>query len=311
MSSVIITGGAGFIGSALARRLLDRGDEVVILDNLSTGSEANIPKGASFIMGDVSNPASLARLPAAPSAVFHLAAQSSGEASFDDPLVDFRTNVGGTFLLLQWSMANGARRFVYTSSMSVYGEHAGPGPVVETDQPMPRSYYGAAKLASEVYVGLFNRLGLETTVFRPFSVYGPGQNMANRKQGMVSIYLSYLLEDAPLVVKGERDRFRDHVNVADVVDAFLLSLASESACGQTYNLGTGIGTSVGTLIEKLLRYTGKKADYPVVQAGPTPGDTRGCVADIGRIKRDLGWIPRTPLDQGLLEMIGFHMKNGA
>ena len=311
MSSVVITGGAGFIGSALARRLLDRGDEVLILDNLSTGVEANLPKGAAFVRGDVSRLSSLEGLPTAPSAVFHLAAQSSGEASFDDPLADFDHNTRGTFLLLQWSLRNGAGRFVYASSMSVYGECEGTTPVAETAQLAPRSYYGAAKLASEVYVNLFSRLGLKTTIFRPFSVYGPGQNMANRRQGMVSIYLSYLLENAPIVVKGDMERFRDHVNVADVVDAFLLALESDRACGRTYNLGTGVRTSVGDLLGKLIRYTGKPPDYPISRAAGTPGDTRGCVADISLIGRDLDWTPRKTLDEGLQEMISYYLDREA
>jgi UDP-glucose 4-epimerase len=302
--NVLVTGGAGFIGSHIARRLLDDGHRVFVVDNLSTGYARNVPHGAELIELDISLPGLAERLPSDRfDGVLHLAAQSSGEISHERPETDILTNVFGTIQLLQWAHERGARRFLYGSSMAVYGltEEL---PVREDVRFVPHSFYGINKLASEHYLSHFQRLGLSTTAFRMFNVYGPGQNLANMKQGMVSIYLAYLLDHEKLLVRGSPERFRDFIYVGDVVDAWVTALFAPEADGRVYNVGSGRPTLVRELIAGLMAAFGYDgAGYPVEYGDPTPGDQFGIYADITRIRSELGWEPRVELAGGLRLMV--------
>jgi len=304
MRTAIVTGGAGFIGSHLVARLLSGGWKVTVLDNLSTGSRENIPAGADFILLDVSERSFISRLDGLScDAVFHLAAQSSGEVSFDDPAYDLNTNCMSTLLLLDWCLKKKVRRFLYTSSMSVYGDQEAQ-PVAENAAPAPKSFYGAGKLASESYVNIYSRMGVDTTSLRLFNVYGPGQNMSNMRQGMVSIYMAYLLEKKELHVKGPPDRYRDIVYIDDVVDAYMLCIDRKETFGNTYNIGTGKKTTVGELVRLELDAFGyDQKTYPVNYSGSTPGDTLGIYADIGSFSRDTGWKPKVSLEEGVRTMV--------
>lgn len=305
--TVLITGGAGFIGSALARALIRDGHEVIVADNLSTGKRANVPRQAAFVEMDLSARAEYHRLETVTfDTVFHLGAQSSGEASFVDPWSDFNSHATATFLLLDLCRRRGVKRFLYGSSMSVYGDPQYL-PVDELHPTLPKTYYAAGKLAAESYVRLHSTLGLQTTIFRMFSVYGPNQNLENKMQGMASIYLSYMLDGKPITVKGSKDRFRDLVYIDDVVQAWLLAWSNPVAHGQTYNLGTGTKTTVETLLRTLAESFGNPA-YPIEYAANTPGDQHGMVADVGRLKTDLGWRPATALAVGISAMVKFHTK---
>ena len=298
----LVTGGAGFIGSALARALSARGDRVIVADNLSTGYRTNIPAQCEFVEMDLGDPAQYHKLARSRfDAVFHLGGQSSGEASFADPWRDFNSHVTSTLLLLQMCRERKVPRFLYASSMSVYGD---PDvlPVTEEQAMRPKTYYAAAKVSAESYAALFQTLGVNVTVFRMFSVYGANQNLANKMQGMISIYLSYLLEGKPILVKGAPGRFRDFIFVDDVVDAWLAACDHPAASGRTYNLATGIKTTVAELLQ-LMKECADQPDYPVEFAGGTPGDQFGLVADISRIGRELGWSPRRDLRAGLKKMI--------
>lgn len=300
--SALITGGAGFIGSALARALVARGHRVWVADNLSTGNTTNVPREAELIEMDVSDPAAYRHIEGLPfDTVFHLAAQSSGEASFADPWSDYNSHVTATFLLLDLCRRRGVPRFLYASSMSVYGDPRYL-PVDESHPTTPKTYYGAGKLAAEAYVRLHAALGLQTTIFRMFSVYGPNQSLTNRMQGMVSIYLSFMLEGKPIVVKGARDRFRDFVYVDDVVQAWLLAWDAAASYGRTYNLGTGTTTTVAALLQQLARCFGRP-DYPAEYAAGTPGDQHGLVANVDRLVAELGWSPAHALEEGLSKMV--------
>jgi len=307
MKRYIVTGGAGFIGSSLSHRLIQRGAEVYVIDDLSTGLKRNLPKGAVFFKADISRYGDLAKLklPSRVDAVFHLAAQSSGEASFDDPARDIEVNYKGTFNVLRLAQAAGCRRFIYSSSMSVYGEAGrGASKVAETRQCHPVSYYGCNKLASERMITLFGKdNGIAPTIFRLFSVYGPGQNMLNMKQGIVSIYLSYLLRGKPIHVKGSLDRFRDLIYIDDVVDLLEGCEGRKDAYYETFNAGTGIGTTVHELLRTLLAAYGKDDFAKWTRCkGNTPGDVKGCVADIGKAKRILRWKPKHNLRDGIGKM---------
>lgn len=204
----MITGGAGFIGSALSKRLVERGDEVTILDNLSTGSTDNVPDGVELIRGDLRDTLTFDGIgPRKFDAVFHLGSQASGELSYEQPLTDFEINARGTLLLLNWCQKNDIERVFFTSSRVVYDDSNKP--LTELSPTKPQSFYGAAKLAGEAYTSLFYRMGGKPTIFRLFNVYGPRQNLENLKQGMASIYLVYLFKGEPILVKGSLARYRD------------------------------------------------------------------------------------------------------
>jgi UDP-glucose 4-epimerase len=308
-NKIIVTGGAGFIGSHIARRLTDTGYEVIVIDNLFTGTADNLPRGVEFIHGDISQKKSVSSLSGEGIyAVLHLAAQSSGEVSNEKPGLDLKVNTLSTLQLLQWCKKNSIPRFVYASSMAVYGDIR-KNPVRETQICDPLSFYGISKLSSEHYIQHFAREGLATTCFRMFSVYGPGQNMTNMKQGMVSIFLAYLLQGKEIWVKGSRDRFRDFIYIDDVVTAWCSCLENEKSYGKIYNLATGKKTCVGELVHKEIEFYGLDPEtYPVRFEGATPADQFGLFADISLIKQDLGWRPEVSLDDGLKKMIAWIKK---
>jgi len=299
--SALVTGGAGFIGSHLVSRLLETRSEVIVLDDLSTGHVGNVSAGATLLEGSVADESVYDGLPTDVDTVFHLAAQSSGEASFDDPARDFRSHVVGTFKLLQWCDAHDVDRFVYSSSMSVYGE-AEYLPVDETHPIDPKTYYAAGKIAAEAYVSLFDELGVDTTILRLFSVYGPGQNLENMKQGMVSIYLTFLLKDERILVKGPLDRFRDFVFIDDVVGAFTAVIDEPTTHGEVYNVATGTRTEVRELLDTMIRCSDHD-DFPIDVTSGTPGDQHGIFGDASKIRNDIGWSASTSLETGLTEML--------
>jgi len=300
---ILLTGAAGFIGSHLAKSLVMDGHEVDIVDNLSTGKRENVPDGVSFLELDLRFEESIRHLPQKQyAAVLHLAGQSSGEKSFDDPLYDHDANARSTLLLAQWAREVGIDSFIYASSMGVYGRPE-QLPVAESTEPLPISYYGASKLSAERILAVESSQGLRTVCFRMFNVYGPGQNLADMKQGMVSIYLAQLMREQSLVVKGSLDRVRDFIYVDDVVSAW--KLAVEKPVAGIFNLGTGIGTTVRDLIRKLVELCGLPEDFPVIQRGGTPGDQFAMVANIDSIRTVLGWSPTVSLDEGLTSIVAW------
>lgn len=306
MSNYLITGGAGFIGSSLAKRLLQEGHTVHVVDDFSTGFEWNIPQGAHVHRVDLCEADRLREIQSGViDAVFHFAAQSSGEASFDNPARDILVNYSSTYHMLRWAEEHGVPRFIFASSMSVYGEVADGETAVAENRPCePASYYGCNKLASEKMIRIFARQSrLKATILRFFNVYGPGQNMNNLKQGMVSIYFSYLMKDEPVTVKGPLDRFRDFVYIDDLIDAVVRCIDHPEASNATFNVGTGRKTTVAELLEALLAaYSKTPWDRWVISSGHTKGDIKGCYADVSRIKKAIGWEPRIPLMEGISRM---------
>jgi UDP-glucose 4-epimerase len=307
MKTVLVTGGAGFIGSRLARRLLENNDRVYVLDDLSTGFERNILPGSVFLRCDISDVSQLEKLdmPESFDTVFHLAAQSSGEASFDEPARDIDVNYKGTLNILRLAAKKKCRRFIFSSSMSVYGEVDPDRPQVSEDHPCrPASYYGCNKLASEKLMDVFCQDGrMKPTIFRLFNVYGPGQNMLNLRQGMVSIYFSYLMNGTPVHVKGSLERFRDFIYVDDVVDMLTAADENERTFHRIFNLGTGNKTTVRDLLAAMLRVYGR-TDFKAWARvdGATPGDIAGCIADTARLYQATEWKPRWSLQDGLGRM---------
>lgn len=302
---VLITGGAGFIGSHLAVSLLNDGHEVTIVDNLSTGSRENVPARAEFLLLDVTDPNFIQALPDKKfDAVCHLAGQSSGEKSFDNPLYDLDASVRSTMLLSLWAAKKSVPVFLYASTMVVYG-NARIQPIPESLPAEPISFYGISRMTAEHILRVASlRGGLRTVSFRMFNVFGPGQNLANMKQGMVSIYLAYVLKKEPVLVRGSLERIRDHIYIDDVVSAWKMALTTPVS--GNFNLASGTGTSVRAVLDELLLAWGHDpATYPVVQGDPTPGDQFAMTADISRIREALGWSPQTPLREGLRKMVAW------
>jgi UDP-glucose 4-epimerase len=301
MPTYLVTGAAGFIGSKLAERFILQGHDVVAIDNLSTGFKENMPPKVQFYEGDCQDENIYKTIPDVRyDAIFHLAGQSSGEVSFDDPAYDLRTNTESTLHLLKFALEVECKRFIYAGTMSVYGVRP-DRPVKEDAELKPESFYGVGKIASEHYMRLFEQYGIRSTSLRLFNVYGPGQNMANLRQGMVSIFMAQMLENNHIVVKGSKDRYRDFVYIDDVVDAFLACLSSLQSHGRVINIATGLKTTVEELIQKMTALYPK--EVKVEYSGSTLGDIHGIYADISLARATLSYKPKTSLDEGLEKML--------
>jgi UDP-glucose 4-epimerase len=303
MANYLITGAAGFIGSSLAQKFIDNGHKVMTIDNLSTGFKSNIPKGVSFIEGDCSSSKVINKLPDDTfDAIFHIAGQSSGEISFDDPVYDIKTNTESTLLLLKFALKNGCRRFIYAGTMSVYGIQ-GDYAVDENANCKPQSFYGVGKLASEHYLRIYEQYGIQSTSLRLFNVYGPGQNLSNLRQGMVSIFLAQMFSNSHIHVKGSQDRYRDFIHIDDVVEAFQRCLVCQDSKGEIINIATGVRTSIKELINILI--SNQKNKITVEYSGKTSGDINGIYADISKMKFILGMNQLVSIDQGLSRLVNW------
>lgn len=298
MEKILITGVAGFIGSAVANKFLDEGYEVVGVDNLSTGHATSVPKGVEFINEDLALGSAIRRLPSDCTKILHLAGQSSGEISFDNPIVDLQKNTISTLNLIQYGIRNQVERIIYASSMSIYG--AVPDtPIAEDFHAKPLSCYGVGKYASENYLKVYQS-ELPFIALRMFNVYGPGQDLRNLRQGMLSIYLAQALAGNKILVKGSVDRFRDFIYIDDVVEAWYRAAIYSDIRSPVLNVGTGIKTTVKNLLEKIcLAIPGSS----YVTQGGTPGDQSGIHADISLMGGCLDLVEFKPLDDGLIKFI--------
>ncbi len=291
---VLVTGVAGFIGSHVARKLLEDGISVVGVDDLSSGKRSNIPDGVEFIQGDLSDPGVMNELPAGVKQILHLAGQSSGEISFDDPVLDLKKNVVSTLNLVRWGIRCGCKRFIYASSMSVYGDHD-DSPAKETDPCASLSCYGTGKLAAEHYLRVYSKQ-IPFVSLRMFSVYGPGQDMENMRQGMVSIFVKMAVTRGVIHVKGSLGRYRDFICVNDVAEIWRRAVRLDGNQSYVLNVGTGIKTTVQNLLNHI------RLVFPGVTfftEGMTPGDQPGIYADTTELQKVLGIISFTSLDAGL------------
>ena len=304
MKKVLITGVAGFIGSHVAARFLEEGYSVVGVDDLSSGHIENVPAGLEFIKGDLSQMSTITVLPKDCIKILHLAGQSSGEVSFDDPTADLEKNVVSTLNLIGYGVENKIERLVYASSMSVYGAVTSD-PIKETHDCSPLSCYGVGKHAAEGYLRVYQD-NLPFVSMRMFNVYGPGQNMSNLRQGMVSIYLAQALASGMIEVKGSVDRFRDLVFIDDVVEAWFRAATYQSALGHTINLGTGVKTTVSKLLHQICDLV-PGSEYFVT--GGTLGDQSGIYADTTNLQNQLLMTSFTPLNEGLKQFIYWATKS--
>ena len=306
----LVTGGAGFIGSHVADRLLQQGFHVAVVDNLSTGKLGNVSQSAAFYNVDIRSRKLVGVFrQEQPEVVFHLAAQASVPSSIARPVEDARNNVLGSLNLLEQCKRYKVERFIYTSTGgALYGDPQ-QLPCAETDPIRPVSPYGASKFAAEVYVGCYAILGgFQYSVLRCANVYGPRQDPLG-EAGVIAIFAKQMLDGDRVVIFGDGNYERDFVYVSDVVEANMKAL--EQADSDVYNIGTGSGTSVNSIASKLIELTGylKKPDHGPVREG----DVSKIYLDVRKAKRDLGWTSKVSLDQGLANTVAYikAMKPGS
>lgn len=299
---VLVTGGAGFIGSHVAAAHLERGDEVVVLDSMVHGRPENVRAGAELVQLDIRDEAAADLVREGGfDLISHHAAQMDVRVSVNDPRFDASVNVDGLLNILEAARAGGVGRFVYVSSGGVvYGE-PDVRPTPETMPKLPESPYGVTKLAGEQYLYYYHRVhGLDYAALRYSNVYGPRQD-PHGEAGVVAIFSTRIARGEPLTIYGDGEQTRDYVFVEDVVAANITVADADldhadSLDDRAFNVGTGRETSVRTLAETLMRAAGRIA--PIEPAPARPGELRNSSLDTSRL-RALGWSPRTPLGEGL------------
>jgi nucleoside-diphosphate-sugar epimerase len=296
MSSFLVTGGAGFIGSHLAAELQRRGHSVRVLDDFSSGKRENLT-GAELMEGDVADPDTSRRAVEGMEVVLHQAAIPSVPRSVKDPARSNRANVDGTLALLLAARDAGVRRVVFAGSSSVYGD-AATLPKRETMPANPLSPYALQKLVGEQYCQLFTRLyGLETVTLRYFNVFGPRQDPGSPYSGVISLFIKALLGGQTPTVHGDGGQTRDFTYVANVVDGVLRAAEANDVAGEVINLATGGRVSLNDLLKTLAAITGRPAE--AVYGPPREGDVRDSQADIGKAERLLGYRTLVPFEEGL------------
>jgi UDP-glucose 4-epimerase len=292
--TTLVTGGAGFIGSHVAEALIARGDDVVILDDLSSGKPENLPEGARVVEGDIREPLDDLFAELKPEACFHLAAQIDVRVSVARPNHDAQINVLGTVNVLQAGLEHGTQVVFSSTGGAMYGECERPAP--ESAPTRPLAPYGASKLAGEEYLSMFNRLhGTRHVSLRYGNVYGPRQD-PHGEAGVVAIFFNRLREGEAPKVFGDGKATRDYVYVGDVVRA---TLAARELNGGIYNVGSGRETSVNELLELCQRAAGTSVEPEF--APPRPGELQRSVLDPSRAVDELGWRPERSLEEGLRE----------
>ena len=300
----VVTGGAGFIGSAVVDRLVAQGSDVLIIDDLSGGSEANLeeayrsgPGTVHLTVADIGEVGTTEVVAAhRPDVVFHLAAQVNVNSSVDDPVADAHTNIIGLLRVLNGAQLAGTRKFVFTSSGAIYGE-VDPEllPLQEDTTRRPLSPYGVAKLAGVFYLEAYEALhGLAGTTLALANVYGPRQD-PHGEAGVVAIFAERLLSGQPCTIYGDGEQTRDFVYVGDVAEAFLA--AAERANGQLLNIGTGVETSVNHLYNSMAAAAGGPVEP--VRGSERLGELRRSALSSTRAATELGWRFTTSLEEGL------------
>jgi UDP-glucose 4-epimerase len=296
----LVTGGAGFIGSNIVDELVRRGQEVAVLDDLSSGKETNLESVRSkirFHLGSVTDLASVEEACRGADYVLHLAARTSVPRSVIDPRETNRVNIDGTLNVLVASRDAKVRRIVYAASSSAYGETP-TLPKVETMQPEPISPYGVTKYAGELYAQVFGRVyGLENASLRYFNVFGPRQDPTSQYSGVLSRFMLAVIEQEPLTIYGDGEQSRDFTYVANIVDETLRACEASGASGKVFNGGTGVRIKLNDVVKLMEQITGRK--IPVHYEPPRAGDIRDSQADISLARKVLGYSPLVTFEEGL------------
>jgi nucleoside-diphosphate-sugar epimerase len=306
MPLYLVTGGAGFIGSALVRRLLERGEQVRVVDNFSTGLRSNLEEvrdRIELIEGDLADRAVAERAAAGVDYVLHQAAIPSVPRSIENPIASNHANITATLNLLVAARDVGVKRFVYASSSSVYGDTE-VLPKVETMPENPISPYALTKLTGEKYCVIFHRTyGLPTVSLRYFNVFGPRQNPDSPYSGVISRFVSAALDAKRPVVHGDGAQSRDFTYVENAVQANLLACSAEGVAGKVFNVGTGERSSLNDVLRVLASITGRSLDPEHIAA--RAGDVRHSLADIEQARRLLGYEVKVRFAEGLQRTVAW------
>ena len=301
MANILVTGGAGFIGSNLAHRLVEQGESVIVVDDLSRGKIENLPPEAKFYKLKVEDP-SISQIIKSQRIeyIFHLAAQAGVTKSMRDPVLDAESNIIGTINLLQSAMEAGVRKFIFSSSGGViYGDT--PEPVTEKETPNPCSPYGISKFAAEKYIEFYGKeYRLRYTILRYTNVYGPRQDPFG-ESGVVAIFAEKMLHNTPCTLYGYGKMERDYIYVKDVVD--VTTLVVNEGDGEVFNIGTGVSISIDklfSLMKEITQYT----LGPVYQP-KRKGELDMNSLDCSKAKRLLDWKPKISLKQGLEQTVNW------
>ncbi len=303
---ILITGGAGFIGSNLAARLLEEGHDVRILDNFATGRRANVKElgtGVELVEGDIQSYDRVHSATLGCEVVLHQAALPSVPRSVQDPLTSNATNVIGTLNVLLAARDQGVRRVVCASSSSVYGSSPASAPRREDQPALPISPYATGKLAGEGYARSFTEVyGLDTVSLRYFNVFGPRQDPTSQYAAAIPNFITALLDGKQPVIYGDGEQSRDFTYVANVVQANVLAMDAPGVAGRVYNIACGERVTVNRLVSELRGLL--RSDLNPVHQPSRPGDIRHSLADLSRARDELGYRPLVPLRMGLERTIG-------
>jgi len=303
---VLITGGAGFIGSNLVDALLANGYSVRVLDDLSMGKRSNLPldnPSLELRVGSVADAALVADAVAGCQAVVHLAAVASVQASVDDPVSTHQSNFVGTLNVCEAMRQHGVKRVLFASSAAVYGNN-GEGQAIDEDTPKaPLTPYAVDKLASEQYLDFYRRQhGLEPAIFRFFNIFGPRQDPSSPYSGVISIFIQLAQQGLPITVFGDGEQTRDFYYVGDLIDLLVQALESPNAAEGAANVGLNRATSLNQLLEHIRAVVG---DLPAVSYAPArDGDIRHSRANNGRLLSRYHVGEPTPMDVGLAKLLG-------
>lgn len=304
--TALVTGGAGFIGSHIVDALVRRHIKVHVIDDLSTGSRKNLNPNVAFHKMSVVDPAAaqlVAKLK--PDVVFHLAAQIDVRCSVEDPPSDARVNIMGTLNIAHASAKAGVKKFIFTSSGgAMYPDTLRP-PYSEKTLDDPLSPYAIAKRSAEMYLSFEHRIhGMKTVVLRLANAYGPRQALRGGYAGVISVFARQLIKKEKAVINGNGKQTRDYVYVSDIVQAHMLAM--EKPVTGTFNIGSGIQTDVNTIFRAINKLTGAKQKE---MHGPAcKGEVMRSALDARKARRELGWIPKVKLDEGLKKTVAWFSK---
>ena len=307
---ILITGGAGFIGSHIADRLIAKGAAVTVIDNLSTGFESNINASAKFIRADITDFKNIEKIfiDERPDIIYHLAAQIDVRKSVSDPMFDAQTNIMGTLNLINLSAAHKIKKFIFSSTGgAIYGD-TDIRPTPESHPEWPLSPYGIAKLAADKFLNYYNEIsGFKYVSLRYGNVYGPRQN-PHGEAGVVAIFLNKMLKNEQPVINGDGEQTRDYVYVEDVVKANILALENENIDKVgIYNVGTSVEISVNDLFKEINKNFDNK--YEEVHGPAKLGEQKTSCLSYEKIKKDMNFIPKTDFSEGIKKTYEWFLLN--
>jgi nucleoside-diphosphate-sugar epimerase len=309
MTKFVVTGGAGFIGSTLVRKLLEQNGSVEVIDNLLSGRESNLAEVSDRVRlhrADIRDAAAIAPLIKGADTVYHLAAIPSVPRSIDNPVPSHEVNIDGTFNVLRAATAGGVRRLVYAASSSGYGDSE-TLPKVETMVARPKSPYAVQKLLGEYYASVFHScFGLETVALRFFNVYGPRQDPSSPYSGVLSLFMKHLLARTHPTIFGDGEQSRDFTYVEDVAALCIKAASAPQAAGKMYNAGNGGRFTLNHIWALLQKMEG--VDLPPKYGPPRPGDVRHSMADTRLAAAELGHAPQFTIEEGLKRTLEWYRQ---